>query len=179
MFHGVHGEYRWLETTAHEIYDVLQVCPQVAANKNIVITSFDNGPLQPTAEEFARGWRVFGRSVHIPVGENVSAIPFEIFDEWYIFPIESPLTDYKVFVNYEWFTLGPAQALYSRSGNAFDLRRMQRLFWQEIERVSPETYLARGQRLKFITREPDLFHRVLRGLTTLGKLRARAHQAPA
>jgi hypothetical protein len=117
--------------------------------------------------------------VHIPVGENVSAIPFEIFDEWYIFPDESPLTDYKVFVTYEWFTLGPAQALYSRSGNAFDLKRMQRLFWQEIERISPETYLARGQRLKFLTRDPDIFHRVLRGLSTLGRLRARAHQAPA
>ena len=179
MFHGVHGDYRWLETTAHEIYDVLQVCPDVAANKHIVITSFDSGVLQPTAEEFDRGWRVYGRSVHIPVGSNVSAIPFEIFDEWYIFASESPLTDYKAFVKYEWLTLGPAQVLYSRSGSAFDLKRMQRLFWQEIEHVGPETYLSRGQRLKFVTREPELFHRVLRGLTALGRLRARAHQAPA
>lgn len=179
MFHGVHGNYRWLETPAHEIYDVLHVCPAVAANKHIVITSFDSGPLQPTHEELRRGWRVDGRSVHIPVGENVSAIPFEIFDEWYIFSSDSPQRDYKVFVKYEWFTLGPAQAVYTRVGNAFDLKRMQRWFWQELERLNPETYLARGARLKFVTREPELFHRVLRGLTALAKFRANSAQAPA
>jgi hypothetical protein len=181
MFHGVQGEYRWLETAAHEIYDVLQVCPAVAANKNIVISSFDSDPLQPTSEEMQRGWRVCGRSVHIPVGDNVSAIPFEIFDEWYIFPseTESPERDYKVFVKHDWFTLGPAQALYSRSGNAFDLKRMQRWFWQELEQVNPESYLGRGTRLKFVSRNPEYFNTVLRGLSTLARLRARAAQAPA
>ena len=119
MFHGVHGDYRWLETAAHEIYDVLHVCPAVAANKHIVITSFGSGPLQPTPDEYQRGWRVNGRSVHIPVGENVSAIPFEIFDEWYIFSADSPLIDYKVFVKFDWFTLGPAQAVYAGIGLGF------------------------------------------------------------
>ena len=179
MFHGVQGEYRWLETSAHEIYDVLQVCPAVAANRNIVITSFDSDPLQPTSEEMQRGWRVSGRSVHIPVGENVSSIPFEIFDEWYIFTGEAPERDYKVFVKHDWFTLGPAQALYSRSGNAFDLKRMQRWFWQEIEQVAPESYMGRGNRLKFVTRNPEHFSQVLRGLSALAKLRAKQIQAPA
>lgn len=179
MFHGVHGDYRWLETPAHEIYDVLHVCPAVAANKHIVITSFGSGPLQPTPDEYQRGWRVNGRSVHIPVGENVSAIPFEIFDEWYIFSADSPQIDYKVFVKFDWFTLGPAQAVYAGSGSGFDLKRMQRWFWQELDRLQPETYLACGARLKFVTREPELFHRVLRGLTALGKFRARSAQAPA
>ena len=180
MFHGVQGEYRWLETSAHEVYDVLQVCPDVAANKNIVITSFDAGPLQPTSEEIERGWRVSGSSVYIPVGSNVSSIPFEIFDEWYIFSGKAPERDYRVFVKHDWFTLGPAQAVYTRTGNAFDLRRMQRWFWQEMEQVSPETYLGRGARLKFVTRNPEYFHRVLRGLSALARMRARhAHQAPA
>ena len=171
MFHGVQGEYRWLETSAHEIYDVLQVCPAVAANKNIVITAFDAGPLQLTSQEMQRGWRVSGRSVHIPVGDNLSAIPFEIFDEWYIFTMESPERDYRVFVKHDWFTLGPAQALYARNGNGFDLKRMQRWFWQEIEQARPESYLGRGSRLKFVTRNPEHFNQVLRGLSSLAKLR--------
>ena len=45
------------------------------------------GPLHPTSEEMERGWRVAGRSLYIPVGDNVSSIPFEIFDEWYISPV--------------------------------------------------------------------------------------------
>ena len=179
MFHGVHGEYRWLETAAHEIYDVLQICPAVATNKNVVITSFDSHPLQPTSEEIQRGWRVSGRSIHIPVSNSISAIPFEIFNEWYIFLAESPERDYRVFVKHDWFTLGPAQALYTRNGNAFDLKRMQRWFWQEMEQANPESYLGRGNRLKFISRNPEQFNLVLRGLSSLAKLRAKAAQAPA
>jgi hypothetical protein len=179
MFHGAQGEYRWLETSAHEIYDVLQLCPAVAANKNIVITSFDSEPLQPTSEEMQRGWRVSGRSVHIPLGDNISAIPFEVFDEWYIFSGEAPERDYKIFVKHDWFTLGPAQTLYTRNGNAFDLKRMQRWFWQEIEQLGPESYLARGNRLKFVTRNAEQFNLVLRGLGSLAKMRARGAQTPA
>lgn len=179
MFHGAQGEYRWLETSAHDIYDVLQVCPAVAANKNLVITSFDSDPLQPTSEEMQRGWRVSGQTVHIPLGDSISAIPFEIFDEWYIFSGNAPERDYKVFVKHDWFTLGPAQTLYTRSGNAFDLKRMQRWFWQEMEQAGPESYLGRGNRLKFVTRNADHFNLVLRGLGSLAKMRARAAQAPA
>jgi len=179
MFHGVHGDYRWLETSAHEIYDVLHVCPAVVAAKHVVITSSGSGPLQPTEEERRRGWRVHGNSVHIPVGENVSAIPFEVFHEWYIFSADSPLRDYKVFVKSDWFTLGPAQALYPRSGTGFDLKRMQRWFWQEIERVHPESYLACGQNLKFVTREAAHFNQVLRGLSSLARARAKTVQTPA
>jgi hypothetical protein len=45
--------------------------------------------------------------------------------------------------------------------------------------VQAETYLARGSRLKFVTREPELFHRVLRGLSALAKFRTKSAQAPA
>ncbi|HZI56220.1 MAG TPA: hypothetical protein VFF39_05570 [Verrucomicrobiae bacterium] len=179
MFHGVQGDYRWLETSAHEIYDVLQVCPAVAANKNIVITSFDTAPLLPTSEEMERGWRLSGRSLHIPVGNNISAIPFEVFNEWYIFTSDSMEREYKSFVKHDWFTLGPAQAVYTRNGSAFDLRRMQRLFWQEIEQARPDSYLGRGNRLKFITSNGQQFNMVLRGLSSLAKSRARSAQTPA
>jgi hypothetical protein len=181
MFHGAQGEYRWLETSAHEIYDVLQVCPDVATNKNLVITSFDSDPIQPTSDEMQRGWRVSGSSVHIPLGSSISSIPFEVFDEWYIFSGDAPAPekDYKVFVKHDWLTLGPAQALYSRNGNAFDLKRMQRWFWQEMEQLQPESYLGRGSRLKFVTRNADHFNLVLRGLGSIAKMRARAAQARA
>jgi hypothetical protein len=179
MFHGVHGEYKWLETSAHTVYDVLQICPAVAANRNIVITSYDSGALHPANEELHRGWRVNGRSVHIPVGDNVSTIPFEIFDEWYIFSSAAPEIDFKVFVKFDWFALGPAQALYTRNGNAFDLKRIQRLFWQEIEQANPESYLARGNRLKFVTQNSANFNLVLRGLSSLARLRAKTAQSLA
>ena len=82
-------------------------------------------------------------------------------------------------MKHDWFTLGPAQALYSRNGSAFDLKRMQRWFSQELEQVHPESYLGRGARLKFVSRNPEYFNTVLRGLSTLARLRARAAQAKA
>ncbi|HZE79445.1 MAG TPA: hypothetical protein VE604_01010, partial [Candidatus Polarisedimenticolia bacterium] len=113
------------------------------------------------------------------VSNNISAIPFEVFDEWYIFTADSPEREYKVFVKYDWFTLGPAQALYSRNGNAFDLKRMQRWFWQELEQANPESYLGRGSRLKFVSKNAEHFNTVLRGLTSMARMRARSAQAGA
>jgi hypothetical protein len=113
------------------------------------------------------------------VTDNVSSIPFEVFDEWYIFTSDSPEREYKVFVKHDWFTLGPAQTLYSRTGNAFDLKRMQRWFWQELEESNPESYLGRGARLKFVSRNPEYFHTVLRGLSSLARIRAKSAKAPA
>jgi hypothetical protein len=113
------------------------------------------------------------------VSDNISAIPFEVFDEWYIFTDDSPERDYKVFVKHDWFTLGPAQTIYSRTGNAFDLKRMQRWFWQELEEAKPESYLGRGSRLKFVSKNPEYFNTVLRGLSSLARIRAKSAKAPA
>jgi hypothetical protein len=69
--------------------------------------------------------------------------------------------------------------VYSRTGNAFDLKRMQRWFWQELEESNPESYLGRGTRLKFVSRNPEHFNTVLRGLTSLARTRAKFAKAPA
>ncbi len=65
------------------------------------------------------------------------------------------------------------------NGNAFDLKRIQRLFWQEIEQANPESYLARGNRLKFVTQNSANFNLVLRGLSSLARLRAKTAQSLA
>lgn len=171
MFHGVHGEFRWLESAAHSIQDVLGLCPELVTNKGMVVTSFDSGPLVPSDDELRRGWRLKGSVLHIPSVEAVPRIPHEIFDEWYIFPSAPPQREFAVFVNYDWFTLGPAIVSSAQSNSRWDLKRMQRLFWQLLETAAPESYLACRKRLIFATRNGAYFSTALRGLAAVQKAR--------
>jgi hypothetical protein len=56
---------------------------------------------------------------------------------------------------------------------------MQRWFWQELEQANPESYLGRGSRLKFVTKNAEHFNTVLRGLSSLARIRAMSAKAPA
>src|SRR5260221_6460073 len=174
MFHGVHDEFKWLESPAHEIHDVLQVCPSVLTHKNIAVTSFDPKKLRPVEEKWLRECRVAGSALYLPLVDDPGVLPYNVFDEWYIFSSAAPEKTFKRFLNYEWFTLGPAQVVYFRHNIAWDVKRMRRLFWQEMEQVNPESYLARGNRLMFVTRNSEYFSSVLRGLSSLARSRAKS-----
>jgi hypothetical protein len=172
MFHGVHGEFRWLESGAHKIDDVLRVCPEVVKNKGLVVTAFTSGPPLPSDEDLQRGWKLKGSVLYIPSQEASSQIPLEVFRELYIFQDTPAEREFAVFVNYDWFTIGPAIASDSQANSRWDLRRIQRIFWQLLDSVTPESYLACGRRLIFVTRNASHFGSVLRGLSALQKARS-------
>jgi hypothetical protein len=174
MFHGVHQEFKWLETPAHEIRDVLQVCPAMVTRKNIAVTSFDPEKLRPVEDKWLRECLVKGSALYLPSVDDPEILPNNVFDEWYIFSSALPDKNFKSFLGYEWFTLGPAQVVYFRHNIAWDLKRMRRLFWQEMEHTYPESYLSRGNRLLFVTRNSRHFSAVLRGLSSLARTRARS-----
>jgi hypothetical protein len=172
MFHGVHGEYRWVESAAHSILDVLVHCPSAVDSKGLVITAFAGGPPLPSDEDAQRGWRLKGSVLYIPQSESPVRIPSDDFREWYIFDSAPPQREFAVFANYDWFTLGPAIASKPQANSRWDLRRVQRIFWQLLETAQPESYLACGSRLIFVTRNPDYFHCVLKGLSARRRARA-------
>jgi hypothetical protein len=164
MFHGVHGEFRWLESGAHKIEHVLKKCPELVNNKGLVVTAFASGPPLPSDEDTQRGWRLKGSVLYIPREESPSQVPLEVFKELYTFDGAPQEREFAVFVNYDWFTIGPALATNSQANSRWDLRRIQRIFWQLLETASPESYLACGKRLIFVTRNPAYFSCVLKGL---------------
>jgi hypothetical protein len=172
MFHGFHGEYRWVESPAHSILDVLVHCPSTVDSKGLVITAFTGGPPLPSDEEAQRGWRLKGSALYIPQTESAARIPSDDFREWYIFDSAPPEREFAVFANYDWFTLGPAMASKPQANSRWDLQRVQRLFWQLMESAWPESYLAFGSRLIFVSRNPDYFHSVLKGLSARRRARA-------
>lgn len=85
------------------------------------------------------------------------------FKEFYIFPSAPPQLEFAVFADYDRFTLGPAIAGKVQANSRWDLRRVQRIFWQLLEEAAPESYLACGSRLIFVTRKAAYFSCVLKG----------------
>ena len=165
MFHGFNGDYRWLESVSHSMEDVMRVCPDVAIGKSWAVTSFDQEKLRAVAGENLESWQVSGSALLIPPVTDISQVPCQVFSELFTFAGAVPQHNFQTFIGNDWFTLGPAAANRAQARNIWDFKRMQRLFWQEMEAAAPESYVAAGQRLIFATRNPSYFTVVLRGLS--------------
>jgi len=166
MFHGFQGEFRWLESLSHGIDDVLRICPEVAIGKSWAVTAFDKEKLTAVADENLQSWQVSGSALLVPPVADFSQVPYDAFSEWYTFPGAVPQYKFHSFIHLDWFTLGPAAANRSQARTMWDFKRMQRLFWQEMQAAAPESYIACGHRLIFASRNPECFAAVLRGVSS-------------
>ncbi len=164
MFHGFQVEYRWLESVSHGIDDVLRACPDVAIGKSWAVTAFDQEKLKAVADENLQSWQVSGSALLLPPVADMDHVPRNVFHEWYIFTSTVPQRTFHTFIRNDWFTLGPAAANRFQASTVWDFKRMQRLFWLEMETAAPESYIASGERLIFATRNPSYFSIVLRAL---------------
>jgi hypothetical protein len=166
---GSEGLYEWLVTDQQ--FDLLQVCPEVVLGKYVAITSIDSGSLVPTEKQTAAGWQSRGRIAYSPQIQSVEEVPFAGWDEWYIFdkPVdlgtshlgenmfEMPQEQGHVsdFVNYG-FALHPPERNHLAS-----------LFWQQIKRIRPESYVADNDYLTFVCGNEAVFASVLDAVKTL------------
>jgi hypothetical protein len=160
---GSQGLYEWLVTDQQ--FDLLQICPDVVLGKYVAITSFDSGPLIPTDEEWGVGWKSQGNIAYSPKVQNVSSLPRDDYDEWYIFgesidfgtshigenifEVPQEQGHVSVFVNYG-FALHPPERA-----------SLATLFWPQIARIRPESYVAENEYLTFVSMNKTLFSSVL------------------
>jgi hypothetical protein len=166
---GSYGTYQWLATGLHDLDSFLLRCPNALVGKYVAVTSLDSGALRLTKEEERTGWRSQGGVAYSPQVRSVETLPHGGFDEWYIFDspkelgqvwqgndFEMPSTlDYiSVFVNFGDFA--PHNA---------DVEALVALFWKQLDRIQPESYLADGnQVLTFASRDQQLFADVCKAL---------------
>lgn len=167
---GSEGCYDWLVTDQQ--FDLLRLCPQIVLGKYVAITSIDSGPLEPTEKEAMAGWQSRGKIAYSPQVQSVEEIPSAGWDEWYIFdkPVDLGLSHlaeniFEVphepghisdFVNYGFALQPPARA------------KLAYLFWPQIDRIRPESYVADNDYLTFVSANKDLFSSVLDAVKTLG-----------
>ena len=167
---GTEADYEWLVTDQQ--FDFLQLCPEVVISKYVAITSIDSGALVPTAKETAAGWQTRGKIAYSPKIQNVEDVPREGWVEWYIFDkptdlgtshldenvFEAPHAQghLNVFVNY-------CLALHRP-----ETQELAALFWQQILRIRPESYVADNDYLNFVSANKALFATVHAAIKTLG-----------
>jgi len=168
---GSQGSYEWLVTD--EKFDVLQLCPEIVLGKYVAVTSIDSGQLIPTDKETAAGWQSRAKIAYSPKIENAQDLPHDGWDEWYIFntPTDlgtSHLTEnifevpqeqgqVSVLVNYG-FALHPPE----RSKN------LATVFWEQLARIGPESYVADNDYLTFVSMNKSLFASVRDAVKALG-----------
>lgn len=169
---GSYGVYEWLVTDDN--FDLLQLSPEIVLGKYVAITSIDSGQLMPTDKETAAGWLSRARIAYSPKIENVQDVPRAGYDEWYIFDAPTDLgTSHLgenifeitperghlgVFVNYG-FALHPPDRAD---------KHLVTLFWEQINRIQPDSYLADNDYLTFVTGNKAVFASVLNAVKALG-----------
>ena len=176
---GTHRDYLWLTSTEHYIDFLIKAAPQIFDTRYIAITSADSGSLTLTAELILRGWTSEHGIAYSPRLQAPMEIPHQLdgpdnpgYDELFVFQSPTNLGELTrgniygegspqpgklvPFVNFGGFTL------YDRSG---DYRAISDLFWPQLERLDPESYVADGREcLTFISRNMNLFESVYRTL---------------
>jgi hypothetical protein len=170
---GSYGEYHWLTTGQHDLDTLLRLCPQVLQGKYVAVTSFDSGPLTLNDDEVSTGWQSHNEIAYSPRIQSVEKLTHGEcggFDEWYVFEarvdlgrilegniFDAPLQpgQVAVFVNYGGF------ALHSST-----IQDLLDLFWKQLESIRPESYIADGDVLNFVSRDKVLFASVLQNLSS-------------
>ncbi len=164
---GSHGLYEWLVTDQE--FDLLQVCPEVVLGKYIAITSIDSGALALSDGQKAAGWETRERIAYSPQIESVEDVPRAGWDEWYIFDKPGDLGTSHLAENI--FEVPQGSGNLSVFVNyCFTLHRPDvhvDLFWPQLLRIQPETYVADSEWLVFVTLNKALFARVRDALSAL------------
>jgi len=142
---GIQRDYEWLVTDPGGITRLLSQCPTVLLGHEIAITSFDSGPLSPTPDEQSRGWNTQDEVLYVPSLSSVDLLPYDNYDEWYLFETPCRLPNFEVFITYGGFNLAPEPEV------ADYLNPILERFWAQLSRIRPESYVADGDFFVFAT----------------------------
>lgn len=163
MFVGRRGPYQWIEYAPEELdlHGLLVRCPFAVLGRWVVVSAFDSGPPEPSAEERAAGWTHVGDLTISPRVRAIEDLPRGEYDGWYVFTAPPPatLTIREVFVDDGRFSM----ARPGSEGGDEQLRR----FWLQLESLGAESFLGEGCPLFFVTKNAPYFDQV-RSLTSTG-----------
>ena len=179
MTTGSHASYFWLVSPEQYIGTLMRQRPEVVLDQYVAVTSVDSGVPRLTERHERLGWQCRQGVCYSPKlratdelldyqlhGENVAG-----FDEWYVFTEPAdlgeavsghPVMELRpgrtlVFVNYYNFAIDTTDEVAGRG--------LIDLFWQQLERIRPESYIAdTSESLTFLTRNRGLFDSVAKGL---------------
>jgi hypothetical protein len=169
LFSGKYGDYYWMTWTERYSFmgRLLTFHPEIVTGKYLAITALDSGPRRPNPDEIEQGWSFVDEVAYSPAIKNIDEVPTHEWEEMYTFASPAQFKPRDVFVNYGEFIVSADNDLLDVVEPHWD-RFYQNLkienaepFWDEIERLQPESYLAEGDLLHFVTRNTALYKQVI------------------
>jgi hypothetical protein len=168
FFSGRHGDFQWLEEPSNLILgDLIDHCPHVLLGRYLAVATLDARPFTPTEEESKAGWTGHNGVGYSPRLTNLTNLPWEQDDEWYLFTQPTTIGPLERFVNWGGFSLRDPQHLLDEADPTWDLigiketadltRQVQERFWRQIERIAPESYIAHGYRFIFVSTDSQVY----------------------
>ena len=165
---GAHGRFTWLETSEFGLADLLRVCPQIVLGKHVVVSAFDSGPLRLTPEEIAAGWVQQEELALSPRITDVTALPYDDYDEWFIVdqPSRFAAPTLCLFMSHTAFTLRDPTFLAEGADPTWDqkaisawqesLAQLQADFWNCLDASGAISYVGSGDRFVVATSDASL-----------------------
>jgi hypothetical protein len=142
---GRHNDYYWIQWEGAFLNTLLRHVPDIVLGRYLVNTSFDSGSLTLSDEEQQQGWRTVGVLTYSPRITDLWEVPHDQYDEWLVFSKPCEVQTWQPLVNHCGVSLTDP-----------DCEADQQKLWSQLESARPESYLAEGDRLFFITRNQQL-----------------------
>ena len=159
MNEGKTYNYHWIEGTEFGLHSLVTKCLQLIKGKTVAITSFDSSPLSPNDEEKGLGWYSKDDVFYAPKITNPKELPYDQYDEWYIFDELKEFKPIDAFVNYGSFFLRDPDYQLKEMDPTWDKvaiqhqinyqKEMQEKFWEYIHRIQPRSFIMDGDRFIF------------------------------
>jgi len=162
---GSHGIYEWLSTAKHDLDSLLQLCPEVVLGKHLAVTSLDSSPRLLNDAERSAGWETRHGIAYSPRLKLVDIPPRGWcggYDEWYVFRTSVDLgqmTPSGQNVFEARLEPGKVQAFvnFNLGLHRNEQKDLAELFWEQMDWIHPESYLADSEYLTFVTLDKSLF----------------------
>ena len=136
---GKYKDFYWLEAVSenyYSIHNLIDADPNFFNGLFLAITSFDSGPLIPTEEEIKKGWTYKDEIAYSPCITSGFDLPYDQYDEWYLFKEKTILPSMEVFINTLGFTLGEINSNSSNEQQIHFLKDLQNKFWNQAEYIN-------------------------------------------
>ncbi len=165
---GKQGPYTWYQSKFHYLSTLLDQVPEIVVGKYVGVSAFDGQPMEITKNELRNGWEMQGQLALSPVVRRVTELPHNQLDEWFTFLTMEPFTVNERFVRCGGFSLVepagdnpflPASARQTMGSDTAQGQRQKR-FWQQINAVRPESYIAESDKLIVVSRNPEVLEQL-------------------
>lgn len=166
---GSRGAYEWF-VTERTLDDLLMACPQVVLGRYVAVTCCDSGPLRLNDAEKAAGWESRNDIAYAPAVTNINSLPRDQYDEWYVFDTPADHLGALVPPETNIFEVLPRSGevyIFVNFGGAVlrpEMEDLAELFWKQLDWIRPESYIADGDYLTFVSRSKPLFASALESL---------------